>query len=105
MKGDPRSDVEKVSDLLKAHTVRLHVRGKQLPESEVAALFVNERDGPQFFTGGASRAQPLYFTPAHEGQQPVAWMAPKMQRMITQDRSTYRGDIEWVPLYLARDSN
>lgn len=32
MKDDPRSDMEKISDLLKSHTVRLHVRGEQLPE-------------------------------------------------------------------------
>jgi hypothetical protein len=99
---DQRSDTDRISDLLKASTVRSHQRGKELPEVEVAALFVNERDGPQFFVGERGRAQPLYFTPAREGQEPVAWMAPAEGRIITQDRSLYRDDVEWVPLYLAR---
>lgn len=99
MKDDPRSDVDKLSDLLKSSTLRTVVRGEQLPEVEIAGLFVNERDGPQFFTGERGRAQPLFTTPAYPGQEPVAW---KNRWMITQDRSMYCKDIQWAPLYLAR---
>jgi hypothetical protein len=101
MTDDPRDDMDKLSDLLKSSTLRTIVRGYQLPEFEIAALFVNERDGPQFFTGERGRAQPLYSTPAREGQEPVAWRQID-GRMITQDRSMYREDIQWAPLYLAR---
>lgn len=99
---DPRDNMDRISDLLKASTLRSHATSKHLPEVEIAALFINDRDGPQFFTGERGRAQPLYYTPACDGQEPVAWIAPKEHRMITQDRSLYRDDIEWVPLYLAR---
>ena len=102
MEGDPRSDIDVISDLLKASTLRLIVHGLRLPEVEIAALFVNDRDGPQFFTGERGRAQPLYLTPANPDQRPVAWMAPRERRLITRDRHNYREDIEWVPLYLAR---
>jgi hypothetical protein len=99
---DPRDEMDRISDLLKTSTLRRHIVSKQLPEVEIAALFVNDRDGPQFFTGERGRAQPLYLTPARDGQEPVAWLAPHEHRMITQDRSQYRDDIKWVPLYLAR---
>ena len=106
MDDDPRGDMDQISDLLKASTLRLIVRGAQLPEVEIAALFVNERDGPQFFVGERSRAQPLYTTPAREGQHPVAWMqvpgGPISGRLITQNRQQYVPEIEWQPLYLAR---
>lgn len=92
-----QSIIDMASDALQRATIDT----KKLPETEIACWFFNLRDGPQFYFGSPPKPgmQPLYFEPAREGQEPVAWLG---DRMITQDRSMYRADIEWKPLYLAR---
>lgn len=94
-----QSIIDAASTALKGATLDT----KKLHETEIAGWFFNLRDGPQFWLGTPPQPgmQPLYFDPAREGQEPVAWREAG-GRMITQDRSMYRADIEWKPLYLAR---
>lgn len=96
--------IDKISDEMK----RAAIISTKLPETEIAAWFFNASDGPQFFVGEPRAAlspsyklQPLFYSPRWEGQKPVAWrIAPG--DLITPDRSLYRDDIDWRPLYLAR---
>ncbi len=94
-------EIDQMSDVMK----HLALRANKLPECEIACWFINESDGPQFFSGTPPiiGMQPLYFAPAKEGQQPVAWRAKNIYDFVTQDRAMYRADIEWQPLYLARE--
>lgn len=75
---------------------------KPFPETEIAGWFKNEPSGPQFWTGPPTEGmQPLFYEPARDGQEPVAWR-DKNSRMITSNPEMYRDDFQWRPLYLAR---
>lgn len=101
--SDPRNDMDTISDILKTNTLRAYRESVSLPEVEIPAVFVNRPDGPQFFPlGRGTTGQPLYLTPARDGQEPVAWITRQHGRLITQDKRPYRDDIVWEPLYLAR---
>lgn len=82
---------------------------KQLPETEILVWFVNDAHGVEFWHGdfitirqNLTNAQPLYGTKASFAQEPVAWMTRAHGILVTQDRSFYRDDLKWEPLYLAR---
>lgn len=92
-----QDEVDQISDTLK----RVTTSRRKLPETLIAGWFFNEPDGPQFWLGSPPHMgmQPLYYDPARDGQEPVAWRAGEH---ITQDLSLYRTDIDWRPLYLAR---
>ena len=95
-----QTEIDALSDGLK----RAAIIGPKLPEVEIAAWFMNLPDGPQFWLGepkSGSGLQPLYYQPSRVGQEPVAWRMVNGW-IITQDRSVYREDIIWQPLYLAR---
>ena len=94
-------EIDRLSDLLKASTLRRYRDEHDLPEVAIAALFVNQPGGPQFWRGDRGQGQPLYLTPARPNQQPVAWR-DKNGMLVVIDKSPYRDDIEWQPLYLAR---
>ena len=94
-------------DLLSSALQRAVIEGRKLPEIEIVTWFFNALDGPQF---GEPRdlptrycMQPLYATPANPSSEPVAWK-DKASPLVTQDRTMYREDIDWMPLYLARNS-
>lgn len=94
---------EKEIDALSDGLKRAAIAAVRLPESEIAAWFINYSDGPQFWLGTPPRPgmQPLFYQPVTDEQIPVAWRDCG-SRLITQDRSMYRDDLEWKPLYLAR---
>ena len=98
------TDTDAMSDILKHITLN----GDNLPETTVAAWFVNSKygGGPQFFVGEMVlsvpyKIQPLYATKANSAQQPVAWASDRFG-IITQDVSMYRNDLKWTALYTAR---
>lgn len=94
--------MDHISDILKASTRQQYINSLQLPETYATASFINQPDGPQFFFGIREGAQPLYTTPAYDGQSAVAWVCRKY-RVITQDRGPpYSPDLHWEELYLAR---
>lgn len=93
-------EIDGISDGLK----RAVYRAEMLPETPVAAWFINRPGGsPEFWLGTPPMPgmQPLYYEPAREGQHPVAWRASNSQ-LITADPDAYRQDMVWKPLYLAR---
>lgn len=101
------TEIEKLSDFLKAdEKIRalMAQEGRRLPEAEVAAYFINMPHGPEFFR--CRGPQPLFDTPAHEGQAPVAFTANAgghhLFAVTPEQKALYRDDIEWTPLYLAR---
>ena len=98
-----QDQIDQLSDGLK----RAALRAMRLPEAEIAAWFINEHDGPQFFTGMPNipklNYQPLYLTPAYPDQKPVAAIASERNLIATiENKHMYRDDIVWKPLYLAR---
>lgn len=96
-----QKDIDEISTTLQ----RAVLQGRKLPEYEIAGWYFNEAAGPQFFIGGDLRIpperllQPLFFEPVRADQEPAAW---RWGSLITQDKSIYRQDIEWKPLYTAR---
>lgn len=95
--------IDHMSDVLKKIALG-HIK---ISETPICAWFVNEPDGPQFFIGDIRTRkglvlQPLYNSKATEMQDPVAWISRKNGVIITQNKSCYRDDIVWEPLYTAR---
>lgn len=99
-----QSEIDDLSDALKrAHAEYSLLR---IPETPVAAWFVNTPHGPEFWVGQPGQhaqtgVQPLFYEKATPGQGPVAFRAEGML-LITVDINSYRDDIVWKPLYPAR---
>ena len=101
------TEFEQLYDFLKADErikALIEQEGRRLPEVNVAAYFVNTEHGPEFFRARAP--QPVFDTPAHEGQQPVAYTATAnghhLFAVSPEQKALYRDDIDWLPLYAAR---
>ena len=74
---------------------------KHLPEVPIPMFFLNCVDGPQFFRCVGPQA--LYYTPAYEGQTPLAWRSPSGDVVATLETlHLYSDAIDWLPLYPAR---
>lgn len=98
-----QKEIDAISDGLK----RAALHSKKLPESKIVAWFFNASDGPQFWIGFPSMLmgwQPLYLTPAHKEQKPVAIWDSTASGIICliEHKHIYRDDLDWQYLYLAR---
>lgn len=99
-----QSLIDLVSDGLKR---AVDQRGA-LPAPEIIAWYINTSHGPEFFTGRITAPPrnpffPLFGTPAYPDQQPAGWKALDGQLICAaDDRTLYRDDMKWRPLYSAR---
>jgi len=69
--------------------------------SAVGVQFVPNQLRKLFEQENSKTLYPLFATPAHPYQEPAAWYSKS--GLVTISRDAYRPEIEWLPLYAARD--